>query len=78
MRSVNRESQNAKFLPTVGFKLSVMLLDPISIKHFKVDRLLPECAINIPRGRCSKIFCHVLQVINALQSANILISQIAK
>ena len=41
--------------------LSVRLLDVISIKHFKVDHLFPECAINIylyivPRCRCSKMF----------------------
>ena len=55
MRSVNRELQNEKFLPTVGFKpvpsayeanmLSIALLDPISIEHLKVNHVLPQFAI---------------------------------
>ena len=32
----------------------------------------------VPRGRCSKIFCRVLHLINSLQSANVLIKQTAK
>ena len=60
-----------------------MLLVEISIEYLNIDHILPECAIKlyyclVPRGRCSKIFCRVLHLINALQSANVLIKQTAK
>ena len=35
--------------------LSGALLDLITVDHFKVDRVLPECAINI-------YLCHVVDV----------------
>ena len=52
VRNANRDSQNDKYLPTMGFEpgpsakeatsLSVALLDDTSIKHLKLDRVLPE------------------------------------
>ena len=58
--------------------LSVVLLDEILIAHLNVDRVLPECAIKIllyrvSHGRCSKMLCRVLHIINSLQSANFLL-----
>ena len=91
--SANQELQKEKFLPALGFEpgpfayeatsLSVSLLGDISTEHINVDRDLPECDIEIylyrvPRGRCSNMFCRVLQFINSLQQANVLISQTAK
>ena len=60
------------------YSLSVVLLVEISIEYLNIDHFLPECAIKlyyclVPRGRCSKIFCRVLHLINYLQSANVLI-----
>ena len=65
------------------YSLSVVLLVEISIEYLNIDHILPECAIKlyyclVPRGRCSKIFCRVLHLINSLQSANVLIKQTAK
>ena len=59
MRSANRELQNEKLLPTMGFEPGTFrlrsdlvkhsLLDQIlvSIEHLKVERVLPVCAIKI-------------------------------
>ena len=65
------------------YSLSVVLLVEISIEYLNIDHILPECAIKlyyclVPRGRCSKIFCRVLHLINSLQSANVLIKQTSK
>ena len=65
------------------YSLSVVLLVEISIEYLNIDHILPECAIKlyyclVPRGRCSKIFCRVLHLINSLQSTNVLIKQTAK
>ena len=62
------------------YSLSVVQLVEISIEYLNIDHILPECDIKlyyclVPRGRCSKIFCRVLHLINSLQSTNVLIKQ---
>ena len=64
------------------YSVSVLLLVDISIEYLNIDHIWPECAIKlylcrVPRGRCSKIFCRVLHLINSLESANALIKQTA-
>ena len=65
------------------YSLSVVLLVDICIEYLNIDHIWPECALKlylcrVPRGRCSKIFCRVLYLINSLQSANVLIKQTPK
>ena len=53
VRSVNRELQNEKFLPTVGFEPGIFRLwsqlakrcTTRSSAYWNADRVLPECAI---------------------------------
>ena len=50
------------------YSLSVALLVELSIDHLNIDRVLPEFAIKlylcrVQRSRCSKMYCHVLNLI---------------
>ena len=83
---VERELQNVKFLPTVGFepgtsrllseRATTELRRLMSTKWIKVH-LVFTCAIfrNLPvaLGRCSKIIFRELHFVNSLLSANFLI-----
>ena len=85
---VERELQNVKFLPTVGFEpgtsrlLSERTTNELrrlmSTEWIKVH-LVFTCAIyrNLPvaLGRCSKIFFRELPFVNSLLSANFLIGK---
>ena len=85
---VERELQNVKFLPTVGFEpgTSCLLSERaitelwrlMSTEWIKVH-LVFTCAIfrNLPvaLGRCSKIICRELHFVNSLLSANFLIGK---
>ena len=75
---VQRPSNTSKIIkigqPCLWTNLQILhgfLVDTL----LNIDHILPECAIKlyyclVPRGRCSKIFCRVLHLINSLQSAN--------
>ena len=54
--------------------LAAVLLELMSIEHFKVDSVLPDFDINlpVPNRRSSQIICRVLHFINSLQSAYVL------
>ena len=85
---VERELQNVKFLPTVGFepgtsrlrseRATTELRRLMSTESIKVH-LVFTCAIfrNLPvrLGRCSKIIFRELQFVNSLLSANFLIGK---
>ena len=65
---VERELQNVKFLPTVGFEPELIIV-----------HLVFTCAIfiNLPvaLGRCSKIIFRELHFVNSLLSAKFLIGK---
>ena len=85
---VERELQNVKFLPIVGFepgtsrllneRVTTELRRLMSTKRIKVH-LVFTCAIfrNLPvaLGRCSKIIFRELHYVNSLLSANFLIGK---
>ena len=85
---VERELQNIKFLPTVGFepgtsrllskRVTTELRRLMSIELIKVHLIL-TCAIfrNLPvtLGRCCKIVFSELHFVNSLLSANVLIGK---
>ena len=85
---VERELQNVKFLPIVGFepgtsrllneRVTSELRRLMSAEWIKVH-LVFTCAIfrNLPvaRGRCSKIIFRELHLVNSLLSANFLIGK---
>ena len=85
---VERELQNIKFLPIVGFepgtsrllseRATTELRRLMSTASIKVD-LVSTCAIfrNLPvaLGRCSKIIFRELHFVNSLLSANFLIGK---
>ena len=91
---VERELQNEKFLPTVGFEPDVFRLGSerattalkglMFVAWLKVINRLLECAIfffrNLPVAycRCSKIICRGSHFVISLQLANFLIDQTAK
>ena len=83
---LERELQNEKFMPTVGF-------EPVAFRFrsegatTELRRLMSveginNCAIfrNLPaaHGQCNKIICRELHFVDSLQSANFLIGQTAK
>ena len=85
---VERELQNVKFLPTVGFesvtsrllseRATTKLRRLMSTEWIKVQ-LVFTCAIfrNLPvaLGKCSKIIFRELHFVNSLLSANFLIGK---
>ena len=85
---VERELQNVKFLPTVGFepgtsrtlseRATTQLRRLMSTEWIKIH-LVFTCAIfrNLPvaLGRCSKIIFRELYFVNSLLSANFLIGK---
>ena len=89
---VERELQNVKFLPLLGFESGTFRIQSeratTELRRlmygvwFTVCRVLPECLIfryiSVARGRCSKITCPELHFENLLQSANFLIGKTAK